>query len=55
MSDEFLAATVGDFTQISQIFFVWWCEVKWVIISLSEAVCGWLVHHTGRFAPSVWC
>ena len=31
---------VGDrsqISQISQIFFVWWCEVKRVIISLSEA------------------
>ena len=31
-------------------------EIKRVTIILSEAVCRWgLVHHTGRFAPSVWC
>ena len=30
--------------------------VKRVIISLSEAVLRvGLVHHTGRYAPSVWC
>ena len=31
-------------------------EIKRVTIILSEAVCRWgLVHHTGRFAPYVWC
>ena len=30
--------------------------IKQVIISLSEAVLrGGQGHHTGRFAPSVWC
>ena len=30
--------------------------IKRVTISLSEAVCRWgREHHTGRFAPSVWC
>ena len=37
-------------------YFVALRAVKRVIITLSEAVC-WRgrEHHTGRFAPSVWC